>query len=37
MWQKSNAHRLLLNNYFNLNIEKDIRFDDYTTIKFESW
>lgn len=37
MWQKSNAHRLLLNNYFNLNIEKDIRFDGYTTIKFESW
>lgn len=37
IWQKSNAHRLLLNNYYNLKIAKDLRFDNYSFIKFESW
>lgn len=33
--RKSNAHRLLLNTLYDFEIEKDSKFDDFTTLEFE--
>ena len=37
VWKKSNAHRLLINKYFNMNVAKDDDFDNYTTLRFEKY
>jgi hypothetical protein len=35
--EKSNAHRILLNSYYDIPIQKDNRFDNYDTILFEKY